>query len=472
MPSSAIETATSRPPTPPHSPTSGRPMAVVITPPWQGQKKQTSPSSTVSGSDDDLLRRNFSLSPTGKSSDSSSDNRDNHHLGCSFSRQWLIHVAQETLDIADVGHYINQHGERVDISKDLKYSMEHSIHYHSSHEFNGGGKTCGPKKHTKNEIHQEGSSNHGGGAGSRRRLFDTTEFHVCWGSSLQVAERLQEELLKRMKKKNYEDEDEDTTTTTTTCCARADDNDNINPQSPSDSSYFEIGILNSASGKNPDKFLRGTLSQEEGICRASLLYPCLAQYKDRPHHFYYINHKPKYHESSSSCAIYCPRVPIIRQDDSVGCVLDTPRFCSIVNIPAPNAFVLGGESSLSSSTRSDYCCEADKEVDEQQPAVIPTAQTPGADERNESYDHVTIDVAMYDRIYRAISILSENGCTDLVLCAFGCGVHGNNPHKIAAAFYKCLNSEEFHGKFRIVAFAIQPSRQSNYDAFTKVFLKK
>jgi uncharacterized protein (TIGR02452 family) len=186
--------------------------------------------------------------------------------------------------------------------------------------------------------------------------------------------------------------------------------------------------LNSASAKNPAKFLRGTLSQEEGLCRASFLYPCLAQYKDRQHYFYYVNHEHKYQESSSSCAIYCPKVPVIREGSIQGDLLDTPLKFSMVSIPAPNAFELASHA-------------------------VPKAQLPGAKDRNEAYENMAIDSAMHDRLFRALSIFAEQGCTDLVLCAFGCGVHGNNPKKIATCIQDIL-SKELKGRFRAVATSV------------------
>jgi hypothetical protein len=51
-------------------------------------------------------------------------------------------------------------------------------------------------------------------------------------------------------------------------------------------------------------------SQEEdksGLVFVFLFGPIV--YKDQEHYFYYVNHKPKYLESRSSCAIYCPKVP-------------------------------------------------------------------------------------------------------------------------------------------------------------------
>lgn len=278
--------------------------------------------------------------------------------------------------------YVNRLGKHVDIGGALEHAMTNSVHYHSSHAFE-------PEKTTTAK-------------------FESTEFCVSYGSSVQVATKIQDELVRL-----YDD--------------------------------AEVGILNSASGKYPDKFLRGTLSQEEGICRSTLLYPCLEQYKDRPHYFYYVNQTQKYQESSSSCAIFCPRVPTIREDSMRGDLLDNYRKFSFVNIPAPNAFVLGTD----------------------QEATVPKAQKPGSEERlNEEF--MSIDSAMYDRIFRALCIFAESGCTDLVLCAFGCGVHGNSPRKIANCF-KTILSNELKGRFRLVAFAIPTSRPQNYEEFAKVF---
>jgi uncharacterized protein (TIGR02452 family) len=311
-------------------------------------------------------------------------------FGLTFSRGWLVHVAEESVRISQQGIYQNRKGEEVDVTEALRHSVENSVHYHSSHVFNS--------------------------AETTQKKFDGTNFQVQYGSSLEVASRLRKDLSLSL---SVED--------------------------------FFIGVLNSASGKNPNKFLRGTLSQEEGILRASLLYPCLLQYADRPHHFYYINQKPKYQDSTSSCAIFSPRVPVIREDTLKGYLLDNYETFSFVSIPAPNAFALGSGG-----------------VDEKDEAVVPRAQAPGSSERSEPYDVMSIQSAMHDRIFRALSIFAEQGCTDLVLCAFGCGVHGNDPKEIATCFRDVL-TKELHGRFRTVVFAINPSRYQNFEEFVQVF---
>jgi uncharacterized protein (TIGR02452 family) len=311
-------------------------------------------------------------------------------FGLTFSRGWLVHVANETVKISQEGLYLNRQGEEVHVAEALRHSVENSVHYHSSHIFN-------PSQTTQHKFHD-------------------TSYQVQYGSSLEVASRLRGKL--------------------------------SSLSSPEELSDVHIGILNSASGKHPDKFLRGTISQEEGICRASLLYPCLLQYSNRPHHFYYINRTPKYQDTTSSCAIFSPRVPVIREDSLKGQLLDNYETCSFVSIPAPNAFALGSGG-----------------LDEKDEEVVPRAQAPGS---SEPYEVMSIRSAMHDRIFRALSIFAEQGCTDLVLCAFGCGAHGNDPKKIATCFRDVL-SNELNGRFRTVVFAINPSRYQNFEEFVQVF---
>mmetsp|Transcript_17392 Transcript_17392/g.37687 ORF Transcript_17392/g.37687 Transcript_17392/m.37687 type:complete len:335 (-) Transcript_17392:983-1987(-) len=202
-----------------------------------------------------------------------------------------------------------------------------------------------------------------------------------------------------------------------------------------------VAVLNSASSKNPGgRVLKGTLSAEDCLCRASLLYPCLFQYYGRRDHYYDINLSPPHNgQTSSKCAIYSPRVPIIREDTVEAPLLDQPEYVSFVSIPATNAFTHG------KLPNEDACPEEEYERRRQ-----------------------ALRADMSDRIYRALSIMAEHGCTDIVLGAFGCGVHGNDPHMVADIF-KQLLEKDFAGVFQRVVFAIQPSRRMNYQAFTKHF---
>ena len=81
--------------------------------------------------------------------------------------------------------------------------------------------------------------------------------------------------------------------------------------------------------------------------------------------------------------------------------------------------------------------------------------------------------SLSDRIHRALAAFVLGNCTDLVLPAFGCGVHGNDPSMVASVFRNMLTDpEQFGGRFRRVVFAIPPSRKQNYQAFAAYFQKK
>lgn len=249
--------------------------------------------------------------------------------------------------------------------------------------------------------------------------FDTTtQMALCYGSALQVASVLQKD------------------------------------------GKAHVGILNSSSAKSPDKFFRGTISPEECACRATLLYPCLNQFEGRPHYFYYINNKPKYKDNSSSCAIFSPHVPVIRQDNVRGQLLDRYETVSFVSIPAANAFKVGGRTGGDRDDSNDGI--------RQKGGTIPKAQTIGSALAGIPHEHITLEEAMVDRIFRALCIFQQHGVTDLVLCAFGCGVHGNDPTTVARIFREVLNSQ-LPGHFRRVVFCIPTSRPSNYHAMASVF---
>mmetsp|Transcript_37145 Transcript_37145/g.79206 ORF Transcript_37145/g.79206 Transcript_37145/m.79206 type:complete len:115 (-) Transcript_37145:446-790(-) len=95
-----------------------------------------------------------------------------------------------------------------------------------------------------------------------------------------------------------------------------------------------------------------------------------------------------------------------------------------------------------------------------------------ADEKIEKKRRALLS-SLSDRIHRALSAFVLGGCTDLVLPAFGCGVHGNDPTMVAGVFREMLtNRDMFGGRFRTVVFAIPPSRKHNYQAFAAYFQQK
>lgn len=192
-----------------------------------------------------------------------------------------------------------------------------------------------------------------------------------------------------------------------------------------------VGVLNSASSKNPGgTSLKGTLSLESCLCRGSLLLPCLAKFESTRDKFYKISGSAKYSSNPSCCAIFSPNVPIIREDSMEAALLDNYEICSFVSIPAPNAFLLGNGQNASEALRN----------------------------------------ATYDRLFRALCILLQQGCTDLVLCAIGCRSHSNSPNMVAEVFDDLL-SNAYKNRFNKVIFAINPKNPATHTIFKSILQK-
>ena len=143
-------------------------------------------------------------------------------------------------------------------------------------------------------------------------------------------------------------------------------------------------------------------------------------------------------------------------------------------IPAPNAF------STSINTGKEYndieSEERQKGIDNHNLNIIICDLSSYADiteeEKFEKKRRALLH-SLSDRIHRALSAFVLGGCTDLVLPAFGCGVHGNDPTMVANVFREMLTDQrQFGGRFRTVVFAIPPCRKQNYQAFSAYFQKQ
>ena len=190
-------------------------------------------------------------------------------------------------------------------------------------------------------------------------------------------------------------------------------------------------------------------------------------------HFQGKNRSLRY--GTSNCVIFSPDVPVIREDSVEGKLLDKPAKVSFVTIPAPNAFTTSTNSGkeyndiesderhkrMGSNSRNNSCVE-----------LADLANEEDFDEKFEQKRKALLD-SLSDRIHRALSAFVLGKCTDLVLPAFGCGVHGNDPSMVASVFREMLTDpNQFGGRFRTVVFAIPPSRKQNYQAFASYFQKK
>lgn len=350
-----------------------------------------------------------------------------------YSRHHLIDIAKETIKISENGYYQNNKGDTIHLKQDLDWAVEHCVHYGHEFDFNTALKREGSSSLDEvAEGNQQPQPNLSEISLLSSRTLQRTSFLVVSASWLEAASELQ----------------------------ACDDN-------------VRVGVLNSASGTTPGgRFLKGTVSQEDCLCRASLLYSCISQPKFQSEgRFYGKNRSFRY--GSSNCVIFSPDVPVIREDTVEGKLLDTYEKVSFVSLPAPNAFT------TSTATGKEY---NDVESEERLKGLSNSRNTSvnclaslddtDTDELFEQ-KRCALMSSLSDRIHRALSAFALGGCTDLVLPAFGCGVHGNDPSMVAQVFREMLTDpHQFGGRFRTVVFAIPPSRKQNYQAFAAYFHKQ
>lgn len=183
-------------------------------------------------------------------------------------------------------------------------------------------------------------------------------------------------------------------------------------------------ILNFASFTRPGGgFIKGSIAQEEALCHVSNLYNVLLSFKE-----YY---DENYNKSSfktglyDNWAIYSPNIYFK--------VVDFEAYANVITCPAPN-YNIYKTISLYNDIFGDKTC----------------------------YDEV-----LQSRIKYVLDIARDNEQKVLILGAFGCGVFGNDPIKVATMFKSQLQNY----KFDKVIFAIPHTNNGNYKAFKKIFNK-
>lgn len=451
------------------------------------------------------LSTSLSSSPSSSSSSSTSTSTSSSlcarhtHTHLTYSRHHLVEIATETIRISESGMYVNSRGLEIRVKADLDKAVEGSVHYGDGYDFrkalveydeiidddDGGGDGRDDLLLVGSSLASSSSSSSSPSSpvprqpwhSLRRRrprpaavvpgtggCFPKTSFLVVSASWLESAL----ELLR----------------------AHHDERNPSSSSSDQASTYrhhhHRVGVLNSGSGTTPGgRFLKGTVSQEDCLCRASLLYSCISQPKFQSEgRFYGKNRSMRY--GTSNCVIFSPDVPVIREDTVEGKLLDSYEKVSFVTIPAPNAFT------TSSKSGREY---SDIEGDENKKGQM-SRNTSAANLTSMSRSGSAVDLAsitggvgayfdekfeekrsallssLSDRIHRALSAFVLGGCTDLVLPAFGCGVHGNDPSMVAGVFREMLTDPaQFGGRFRTVVFAVPPCRKQNYQAFAAYFHK-
>jgi uncharacterized protein (TIGR02452 family) len=99
------------------------------------------------------------------------------------------------------------------------------------------------------------------------------------------------------------------------------------------------------------------------------------------------------------------------------------------------------------------------EVPEFEAGIITMPALP--DPRIQDYDLVR------KKVERICQIAIENGHCNLILGAWGCGVFGNDPQRIASYFLEML--QKYQGYFSEVVFAIPNQHSENFQLFERQF---
>jgi uncharacterized protein (TIGR02452 family) len=166
--------------------------------------------------------------------------------------------------------------------------------------------------------------------------------------------------------------------------------------------------LNFASARNPGGGVaNGARAQEESLARSTALYASLVRCPE-----FYEYHRAERSLLYSDRVIWSPRVPVLCDDR--GDRLAEPPAVGFLTCAAPNRRMIERNG-----------VESAEEI----PGVL-TARARGV-----------------------LSVAAHHGVDVLVLGAWGCGVFGNRPQEVAAAFAEHLRGD-FAGVFERVVFAI------------------
>lgn len=180
----------------------------------------------------------------------------------------------------------------------------------------------------------------------------------------------------------------------------------------------KIGVLNFASYRHAGGgFIKGSFAQEEALCHDSNLYEILSDERIQKE-FYERNLESLNNNLYTSRLVYSPEVLFTT---GVRCVK-----CDVITCAAPN--------------RGAYLSKHQK---------------------LDNYEEI-----LRDRIDHVLFSAYENEVETLVLGAFGCGVFGNDPYKVAKVFKELLDVK-YSSCFSKVIFAIPKGK--NLDAFKSVF---
>ena len=211
-------------------------------------------------------------------------------------------------------------------------------------------------------------------------------------------------------------------------------------------SSIKTGVLNFANPLEPGGgVLRGASAQEEYLCRASNLYPCLASEQARK---YYDMHKEIRQSNQfnsmflgTDMVIYSPNVAFFREDHNY--------------IPDAEC-----------QPTQDYC-EHWRTID------VITCAAPFFSGSGCILPDGDLCHLFCRRIKNILEAAIEHNVQALILGAFGCGAFHNPPTVVARTFHTVLMEERYLHAFKYVVFAVKRSNLfcENIEAFEVAFQK-
>ena len=197
-----------------------------------------------------------------------------------------------------------------------------------------------------------------------------------------------------------------------------------------------IGVLNFASATNPGGgVMKGSVAQEESLCRVSTLYPVLAT--EYLLNNFYIPNRLKINPLHDDTVIYTPDIIICKSDSNSPTRLKKEEFIKVdvLTCAAPNLMEKPGNL-------YNFDGNTSIKISDEELYQIHTK-----------------------RAKRILDVALINNIDILVLGAFGCGAFKNNPYVVAKAYKDIL--KEYRSYYDLIEFAIFTNEynKENYLAF-------
>lgn len=185
----------------------------------------------------------------------------------------------------------------------------------------------------------------------------------------------------------------------------------------------QIGVLNFASAYNPGGgFLNGATAQEESLAYCSNLYHTL-----QANEMYTIN----------------------KQNRS----------------PLYSDYMIVSEVTFFKDSRYNYL---------ENPVTVRVVTTPAVNLGEVKKQKRNIQEAkgiMKERMRKILEVFAVQGCSTLILGAYGCGVFGNDAEEVVNNWYDLLMCKNYSNNFKHIIFAVYDTKKvgDNYNVFNKKF---